>query len=317
MPFSARRFRGRDCVTSNRPVLFQLPLWEVRHVVSEVTAMTTPANSEPSVPSDPLRRGLCGLRRRARDPGLRHGQVFALRALDEGVAAGDHAAESGKISQYFLLPVRSPLHRRPRPHRLAIERLSILAAIAVADEQRWDGQERSTRYQDFKRVATITPDFGRVCAGQAMTRASSLSGNHRRAVRRIRSSLADRVFEYLANITPSPAEMKPEAYERTLRARAFDYFALSVAAWRPTRRSGKSSMRARWKRRSPICSRTPTRKCAHLGELLKNAATSPAYNANQESLRELVDEIRAVSPALGDRAEPRNCCGKSGLRPRW
>ena len=34
---------------------------------------------------------------------------------------------------------------------LAIERLSILAAIAVADEQRWDGQERSTRYQDFKK----------------------------------------------------------------------------------------------------------------------------------------------------------------------
>src|ERR1700741_4666457 len=33
---------------------------------------------------------------------------------------------------------------------LAIERLSILAAIAVADEQRWDGQERSTRYQHFK-----------------------------------------------------------------------------------------------------------------------------------------------------------------------
>src|SRR6202451_2880184 len=33
---------------------------------------------------------------------------------------------------------------------LAIERLSILAAIELADEQRWDGQERSTRYQDFK-----------------------------------------------------------------------------------------------------------------------------------------------------------------------
>src|SRR6185312_6953038 len=30
---------------------------------------------------------------------------------------------------------------------LAIERLSILAAIELADEQRWDGQERSTRYQ--------------------------------------------------------------------------------------------------------------------------------------------------------------------------
>ena len=44
---------------------------------------------------------------------------------------------------------------------LAIERLSILAAIAVADEQRWDGQERSTRYQDFKKSGYYTPDFRR------------------------------------------------------------------------------------------------------------------------------------------------------------
>src|SRR5499425_1335614 len=42
---------------------------------------------------------------------------------------------------------------------LAIERLSILAAIAVADEQRWDGQERSTRYQDFKKSGYYTPEF--------------------------------------------------------------------------------------------------------------------------------------------------------------
>src|SRR4051812_13595089 len=41
---------------------------------------------------------------------------------------------------------------------LAIERLSILAAIAVADEQRWDGQERSTRYQDFKKSGYYVPD---------------------------------------------------------------------------------------------------------------------------------------------------------------
>src|SRR5271156_6927856 len=43
---------------------------------------------------------------------------------------------------------------------LAIERLSILAAIELADEQRWDGQERSTRYQDFKRSGYFVPDFG-------------------------------------------------------------------------------------------------------------------------------------------------------------
>src|SRR5256886_12878634 len=43
---------------------------------------------------------------------------------------------------------------------LAIEKLSILAAIAVADEQRWDGQERSTGYQDFKKSGYFTPRFG-------------------------------------------------------------------------------------------------------------------------------------------------------------
>src|SRR5712691_3896568 len=43
---------------------------------------------------------------------------------------------------------------------LAIEKLPILAAIAVADEQRWDGQERSTRYQDFKKSGYFTPNFG-------------------------------------------------------------------------------------------------------------------------------------------------------------
>src|SRR5881296_4448890 len=42
----------------------------------------------------------------------------------------------------------------------AIERLSLLAAIALVDEQRWDGQERSTRYQNFKKSGYYTPDFG-------------------------------------------------------------------------------------------------------------------------------------------------------------
>src|SRR5437868_3989693 len=41
---------------------------------------------------------------------------------------------------------------------MAIEKLSLLAAISVVDEQRWDGQERSTRYQNFKKSGFYTPD---------------------------------------------------------------------------------------------------------------------------------------------------------------
>src|SRR6201985_427759 len=42
----------------------------------------------------------------------------------------------------------------------AIERLSLLAAIELVDEQRWDGQERSTRYQNFRTSGWYTPDLG-------------------------------------------------------------------------------------------------------------------------------------------------------------
>src|ERR1700760_767968 len=41
----------------------------------------------------------------------------------------------------------------------AIERLSLLAAIILVDEQRWDGQERSTRYQNFQKSGWFLPDF--------------------------------------------------------------------------------------------------------------------------------------------------------------
>ena len=41
----------------------------------------------------------------------------------------------------------------------AVERLSLLAAIALVDETRWDGQERSTRYQNFRQSGWYTPDL--------------------------------------------------------------------------------------------------------------------------------------------------------------
>ena len=81
---------------------------------------------------------------------------------------------------------------------LAIERLSILAAIAVADEQRWDGQERSTRYQDFKKSGYYTPDFGdALCGGGRPARPGIservLSANRRLSVRRIRNAVGKHV----------------------------------------------------------------------------------------------------------------------------
>jgi thymidylate synthase ThyX len=179
---------------------------------------------------------------------------------------------------------------------LAIERLSILAAIAVADEQRWDGQERSTRYQDFKKSGYYAPDFGEDHAARQLYRETvdSLFAEY--------ESLSERMFQHLVSITPKPAEMKQEAYERTLRARAFDIsrYLLPLAA--NTSLGEIVNARTLESQVSHLLAHTH-KEIRQLGELLKRAATSPAYNVNQDSLRELVEQIRAASPELGARAE--------------
>src|SRR5580658_4430375 len=179
---------------------------------------------------------------------------------------------------------------------LAIEKLSILAAIAVADEQRWDGQERSTRYQDFKQARYFTPDFGE---GREATR--DLYRKTMEDLFAAYEALSGRVFHYLTGITPKPEEMKQEGYERTLRARAFDFSRYLLPLAVNTSLGEIVNARTLETQVSHLLSHTH-REVRHLGELLKRAATSPAYNANQESLQELVDEIRAVSPHLGERA---------------
>ena len=179
---------------------------------------------------------------------------------------------------------------------LAIERLSILAAIAVADEQRWDGQERSTRYQDFKKSGYFTPDFASDDASRTLYRQTigNLFAEYQ--------ATSDRMFHYLAGITPKPAEMKQEAYERTLKARAFDISRYLLPLATNTSLGEIVNARTLETQVAHLLSHTH-KEVRSLGELLKKAATSPAYNVNQESLKALVERIRQVSPELGDRAE--------------
>ncbi len=65
----------------------------------------------------------------------------------------------------------------------AVERLSLLAAIVLVDEARWDGQERSTRYQNFLESGWFFPGFGEDSAS-----ASSLLQDHRKSFRALTSA---------------------------------------------------------------------------------------------------------------------------------
>src|SRR5260370_22190983 len=99
---------------------------------------------------------------------------------------------------------------------LAVERLWILAAIEVGDQQAWYGQERSRRYQDFKKSSYYTPDFGSDDEARNLYRETldNLFAEY--------DALSAHMTQHLISITPKPADMKQEASERTLKARAFD-----------------------------------------------------------------------------------------------
>jgi thymidylate synthase ThyX len=179
---------------------------------------------------------------------------------------------------------------------LAIEKLSILAAIAVADEQRWDGQERSTRYQDFKKSGYYVPEF----SGDEQAR--TLYRDTMDGLFGVYEALSQRIYEYLAEITPRPTEMKQEAYDRTVRARAFDVSRYLLPLGTNTSLGEIVNARTLESQVAHLLSHTH-HEVRHLGDLLKNAALNPAYNVNQESLEQLVEEIRAVSPDLAAKAE--------------
>jgi len=179
---------------------------------------------------------------------------------------------------------------------LAIERLSILAAIVIADEQRWDGQERSTRYQDFRKSGYYTPDFGDDDSARRLYQ-NTIAG-----LFSAYESVSEKVFHYLADITPKPPDMKQEAYERTLRARAFDISRYLLPLATNTSLGEIVNARTLESQVSHLLSHTH-KEVRYLGELLKRAATSAAYNVNHDSLRDLVGRIQEISPELGARAE--------------
>src|SRR5215813_3324194 len=77
---------------------------------------------------------------------------------------------------------------------LAVEKLSILAAIILVDEQRWDGQERSTRYQNFKKSGYYIPEFGGDDQARTLYR-DTMDG-----LFAVYEALSQRTYEYLAEI---------------------------------------------------------------------------------------------------------------------
>jgi thymidylate synthase ThyX len=98
---------------------------------------------------------------------------------------------------------------------LCFEGMSELAATEIEDEVLWDGQAKSSRYQDFSSSGFITPsELKEGGAARYIETGSKLIAAYQQ--------VSARVFDYLCEKLPRPEEMKPDAYKRNLAARAFD-----------------------------------------------------------------------------------------------
>jgi thymidylate synthase ThyX len=174
----------------------------------------------------------------------------------------------------------------------AVERLSLLAAIELVDEQRWDGQERSTRYQNFRRSGWYTPSFGPETPKFTATVEALFTTYDR---------ISAGMLEALKASIPQPDSMKPDAYERTLKARAFDVarYLLPLA----TNTSLGQIVNARTLETQ--ISRLLTSEFGEvrqLGEKLRIAASEPAWNVQHSVAQVLCEEISSVDAACGERA---------------
>ncbi len=177
----------------------------------------------------------------------------------------------------------------------AVERLSLLAAIVLVDEQRWDGQERSTRYQNFRKSGWYLPDFSSDTASEQL---------FRNTIDRLFADyhhVSESVFESLQNQVPRPADMKQESYDRTLRARAFDVARYLLPLATNTSLGQIVNARTLESQISRLLS-SPVAEVRQLGARLQAAASGAAWNVHGDELAALQRDIAALDPALGERA---------------
>src|ERR1035437_9707296 len=173
----------------------------------------------------------------------------------------------------------------------AIERLSLLAAIALVDEQRWDGQERSTRYQNFRKSGWYTPALGE----RTQDYTASVE---------VLFAAYDRVnagtLESLKSAIPQPAQMQDDVYLRTLKARAFDVARYLLPLATNTSLGQIVSARTLEGQISRLLA-SEFAEVRSLGEKLKSAAANPAWNVTHDEAHVLCAEINSIDEPCGTR----------------
>jgi thymidylate synthase ThyX len=169
---------------------------------------------------------------------------------------------------------------------MCFEGISELAATEAEDEQLWDGQARSSRYQDFSKSGfVVPPEFDAAETALYNSAAARLLEGY--------AEIHARMLEHLTASLPRPDSMKPDVYQRNLAARAFDVARYLLFLGIPTGVGQVTSIRSleRQVRRLKASEFAELRSLAD--EIAKACAAPPACAWNESP-----EPAEAIAPTL-------------------
>lgn len=180
---------------------------------------------------------------------------------------------------------------------ICFEEISELAAIRLEDEPLWDGQAKSSRYQNFASSRWFVPGQIRGSETEAVYEGIL------RSLSEIYRLLHDPLIEYLSERDPRPDPMKAADYQRTIAARAFDVtrYLLPLAA--KTNVGQVVSIRTLEKQITRLLS-SQLPELRAIGDDLKAACQRPPVNLWSELCGQTSGVNDPLAPTLARHAKP-------------
>jgi thymidylate synthase ThyX len=180
---------------------------------------------------------------------------------------------------------------------VCFEDITELAAIRLEDEPVWDGQAKSSRYQNFASSVWYVPDA---------IHGSETEGTYQgilRSLGEVYRLLHDPLVAFLSEREPRPDSMKPGEYQRTIAARTFDVTRYLLPLASRTNVGQVVSIRTLEKQITRLLS-SQLPELRMIGEDLKDACQRPPMNLWGELSGQTAGLAEPLAPTLARHAKP-------------
>ena len=180
---------------------------------------------------------------------------------------------------------------------ICFENISELAAIRLEDEPLWDGQAKSSRYQNFAAAGCYVPN--EIANSETEGEFRGILGS----LYNIYRVLKDPVHGYLQEKYPRPESMKEAAYERTIGARTYDVIRYLLPLAAKTNVGQVVSIRTLEKQMTRLLS-AQLPELQGIGEDLKEACSKKPSTVWADLLEEDTKDLEPLAPTLARYANP-------------